>query len=417
MKRLILIIYALFYLIQELTAQVEFIRRDELRKVNRFGITHITDKENNTYLLSTESPFYNENGMVCSSGAISAPYTLYKIDPTGQIVWQSKYPEYIAGARQILDQDSCIVIIYDATGWSVSKSGIEGAASIPYYALISKRNGAVIRKVSLCYYCTLNDQGHPYYFDVPDVIVFKVAMHKDNTMSCIQALNGKPGKKMNYNAPDDQNLRAFESFDFADDSRFTKKITGPQGDELSLYDDIVHDEEDDRYVIADSGRLSVYDRSWILQQRILLPGADTLHYPNYKISYNRKYYVVNHSKGPDHDKQPHFTWVITKQGRVISTKESPPYEVSGINKHNIIYAVVKTDNADTTEHPVHLISMNIKQMHKKEQHIGPAYTRVSSLSFTNNNELVLTGTCMTTGSQRLPKTPNGIYYYQAPLTK
>ncbi|MCW3120601.1 MAG: hypothetical protein JWQ38_93 [Flavipsychrobacter sp.] len=422
MKQLVLFLFTLL-IATKASCQVEFIKHAEQNGQSLYGIAHVTDAQGNTYLLGTEGEFQKDNdGITCRTGG--STYTLYKINGAGNIVWQSTIAGNAGYMHDMFVTDSSIFIPYTISGFRAGRSKTSGViiempAEVPYGVFINKKDGKVFQKTTLSFYCKLNDNGMPYYIDTPDVVFFTAVQHNDKTVSCVSIIERKCEKTSNnYYIPGAHNI--IESTELDEKLGFVKKSTGADVSDLFLYNDFVYDAIDDRYILADSTGLRIYNRNWQLERRISLPGIDTICSPSYKIAFNEQYYVVNYGSDAAWENHTHYTAVITKIGRVVSANISPRYEVLGISKDNRIYAVLpgrKYGSDDSTVHPVRIVMMNIKQRSQKYMDITEPYVHISALSFTSSNDVVLSGTSMTTISHQLPKTPNGIYYYKERVTK
>jgi hypothetical protein len=184
---------------------------------------------------------------------------------------------------------------------------------------------------------------------------------------------------------------------------------------------IVYDEFTDQYIIGYDNDLIVHNSDWSVAREVSLLPIKNMRYPVvYKIACNKKYYVINYGNESYSDDYRNFTAVFTKRGKQVSITETPHYEVLQINRDNIIYSVpqrVPGPMMDSIKAPVAITCTNIHQDIVKKIQIGRPYVIANSISFTDNDELVVSGTSATTSSRKLPKTPDGVYFYKEQQSK
>lgn len=379
------------------------------------AISHTTDEEGNIYLVGFLNHFYNDNMGHCGGAFSSTPGSdmlILKIDTSGKTVWEKRISDNVANVLQISVKDSLLFIPYLIGGSCAVKNG-DGPSSINCGVFLNKYNGAVARKKFFNYKKDLEfRKNYGYYYQDDSFTNYELlcaAVHKDNSITYVIAQHEQRSnnKVLLINRNDTLGF-------------VSRKIMGTISQSNSC--DVAFDQFNDEYIIADSDRLEIYNRAGELARTVPIPAINGVKYPFFKITCNQNYYVVNYGNGYYYSSagsDKNLTIVLAKNGEQISKMESPFYGALLIDKYNIIYAIpiVNYFPGGNTTATFNVTCMDIHQVVINQKQIGMPYVKPNNITCTDNNEIIITGTSSTTASQKLPKTPNGIYYYRESLSK
>ncbi len=384
-----------------------------------------TDDAGNIYLFVKRMDFDSEIEFVDPVTGMSQPLYLFKLDSSGKTLWKQLIPEKFADVSGIFIKNNAVFVTHYVAGTCLEAAtrGI-WPVRIECSSLFNKSDGKVISNKCFCDGTGLNPDSINYRSDsCPQLKPVAVFMHRDGSVSFLKYScvyydmdSGRgpahTGPGVLYNMTDEKRN---DTLGFAGKSQYFPI------DADILYAHLMYDEYDDQYIVYDTTRISTYDHNWKLALSIDLPGLGNLkgHINNltcnsdyYAIHYyaDSVYYVENKYCGScPWNIRVHYLAVFTKSGKQVSFSKSAYYETIKISQENIIYAIAVNKPPSITTSPA-LLTMDTHQNVLSKTNFTTHFVSGSAISFTKNNELIITGT-----EFQYANRPMGIYYYREKL--
>ncbi len=397
-------------------AQTEFTHFCGEKDCSQSAIAHITDNTGNVYLLASKYQFFPGPGMPIEGSGVNL--YLYKFDTAGRMLWQQNIspnlsPRIQGAVPGELKLTGNMLFIPLGIPGECHTEHMNSPTNYNAGILVNTGNGSVYYQKAFRYDRAIT----PCYVSdsCPDLHFINAFTHKDNSVTYLDYII-----RQSLMPPDPHDgLRRY--------SARQELIVEERDDTLGfigahtyyrakgqLDGNVYHDSFTDQFIVCDTDGLHFFNKDWTFDKTIIVPTIDEVNYPGYTITYNKDFYVVNYGLAHYEKTQSYKTAVYTKNGILISVKESPRYEVLNISGDNIIFAVPPpnkfTENENTNQ-SLTLVRMDLRQKLISEQHIGKPHLRLKCMTL-HRNELLITGTYATSQLGEGEQKPDVLFVYR-----
>jgi hypothetical protein len=174
-------------------------------------------------------------------------------------------------------------------------------------------------------------------------------------------------------------------------------------------------------IIGDANGLHIYDSNWIYLSTLALPFADSIdmYLGKMRFAFNDSFIAVNCDNGFYSSTPTAHLAIFTRKGTLVSSRVSPVFVAIQLSASNVLYGISTIDYTRLTDSitaPVTFYQMDLFQNIKRKKKFGQHYVMATALTIINDEELIVTGTSVTSSPNNNPKEPDNIYYYKEQLT-